>query len=272
MGNLYILKIGGSVATKKDTKKLIVNKKTIKNAGREIKQWQIAHPNDKLILIHGAGGPSHHLAKEYLLTEGALNKKSAWKGSILSRIANQSLNLSIFKILTQSNLLVVPIHTGSTIIQKNKLINSFNLKALLLALKNNHIPLIYGEMVFDTRLGMTICSGDTIASFLTTKFNVKKVFFATDVNGVFNKDPYLHNDAKLIKKINFKDIFSKNISVESSHNEDVTGGLNGKLKSFKNISKKNSLKEIIIFNGTTQGSYLAALNNTTNNLTKVSVN
>jgi isopentenyl phosphate kinase len=272
MGSLYVLKIGGSVVTKKATKDLIINKEIIKSAGQEIKQWQIAHPNDKLILIHGAGGPSHHLAKEYSLTKGALNKKIRWQGSILSRIANQSLNLSILKTFVQSGLSVIPIHTGSVIIQNNKSINSFNLKTLSLALKNDHIPLMYGEMVFDTKLGMTICSGDTIASFLTTKFNIKKVFFATDVNGVFDKDPYLHNDAELIKKINFRDIFNRNISIKTSHNEDVTGGLRGKLKSFENISKKNNLKEIVIFNGLTHGSYLTALNNATDNLTKVSVN
>lgn len=258
---LYILKIGGSVATQKNRKSLVLRKTLLKNSAENIKKWIDKNPNDKLILIHGAGGLSHYLAKKYDLANGILKNKQKYHGAVLSRIANQKLDLRIFSIFAEAGIHIVPVHPGSMIIQKNKKIKCLDVDIVKMALKNNFIPMLYGEMVFDEELGMSICSGDTSAAFLAEKLKAEKVYFATDVDGVFNKDPHLYKNAKIIKKIKLKDVFSKSILLEKSHNQDVTDGLRGKLRTFQNFFTNSFLKEIVIFNGKIANNYADVLNN-----------
>jgi isopentenyl phosphate kinase len=104
-------------------------------------------------------------------------------------------------------------------------------------------------MVFDEKLDMSICSGDAIAPYLAKKLGAEKIFFASDIDGIFDQDPHLQKDAKLIEKINLNKIKNNNkIKLTDSHNVDVTGGLSGKIK---NIDLKHniSLKSVEIFNG-----------------------
>lgn len=258
---LYILKIGGSVATQKNRKNLVLRKTLLKNIAKNIKKWIDKNPDIKLILIHGAGGSGHYLAKKYDLANGILKDAQKHYGAVLSRIANQKLDLKIFSIFAEAGIHAIPVHSGSMIIQKNKKINYLDVDIIKMSFKNNFIPMLYGEMVFDEKLGMSVCSGDASAAFLAKKLKVEKVYFATDVDGVFDKDPHLYKNAKIIKKIKLKDVFSENILLEKSHNQDVTDGLRGKLRTFQNFFANSFLKKIVIFNGKIASNYADVLNN-----------
>ncbi len=261
MKEIYILKIGGSIITQKSSEKLILNRKKISLLAKALKNWLLKNTDKQLILIHGAGGPGHHIAHKYNLVNGANFQKNGWEGSVKSRRTNQLLNSEIFKILHNNKLSVLPIHTSSIIIQNNKLLNNLYLEPINQCLKNNSIPLLYGDMVFDEKLGMSICSGDTIASKLSTLLNIKKVFFATDVDGIYTKDPHKYPDTTLIQEINIKDIYKNNLKLSSSHNTDVSGGLRGKVTTFCNLAENSPLQEVIIFNGNNTQNYYEALSN-----------
>ena len=269
MEKVYILKIGGSVATQKNRKKLFLRRDVLEKIAKNICKWKRGNPDIKLIIIHGAGGAGHYLAKKYKLTEGVDSDKNKIKGAILSRLANQQLDLRIFDIFSKAGLDIIPVHSGSAIIQKNKQIEYFDMKFVRQALENNYIPMLYGEMVFDYNLNMSICSGDSIAAFLADKLKAEKVFFATDVDGVFDKDPHIHKNAKLVKEIKLKEVFSPNISLGKSHSQDVTDGLRGKLRSFKDFSTVPSLEEIIVFNGNKHGKYADIMSGNEDKLTRI---
>jgi isopentenyl phosphate kinase len=246
MKPLYILKLGGSVVTHKNRQGVSVRKILLKEVADELKKI-IAKKAFNLILIHGAGAFGHQLAHKYNLREGVKNDPVKSYGSLLSRIGNQKLNTAITEILVDNGLKITPMHTASVIIQKDKKIVSCNLEVIQEALRQNYVPLLYGEMVFDQALGMTICSGDAIAPYLAKKLKAEKIFFASDIDGIFTKDPHLHRDAKLLKKIALEDI-EKNANLAGSHNVDVTDGLLGKIKKL-DISKNKTLKSVEIFNG-----------------------
>ena len=244
MKPLYILKIGGSVATYKNKLGVSVRKELLEKSAIAIKKAR-DKKDFNLILIHGAGAAGHQLAHKYNLQDGARNNKQKWKGSFESRLVNQELNKRITEIFVFAGLPITPIHTASVIIQKNKKIFDFNLKTIEESLRWGCIPLLYGEMVFDKNLGMTICSGDVIAPYLAKKMKAKKIFFASDIEGIFDKDPHLHKDAKLIENIQMTDI-KKIAQLTGSHNIDTTGGLNGKIKNFQKFNVSDSIE---IFNG-----------------------
>lgn len=271
MKNIYILKIGGSVATQKNRKGLFLRKSLLEKVAKSIMEWKNENPNTGLVLIHGAGGHGHYLAKKYGLIEGTGADSEKIKGAVLSRIANQKLDLMIFGIFAKAGMTMVPVHSGSVIVQKDKKIKSFHFDILKNALKNNYVPMLYGEMVFDEKLGMSVCSGDAIAAFLAKDLKVEKVFFATDVDGVFDKDPHLHANAKLINSIKLKDVYSENIKLDESHSTDVTGGLRGKIDAFKGFFNISSLKEIVVFNGRKGENYRKSLNGENDLLTNISL-
>ncbi len=219
-----------------------------------ISEAQIRNDFD-LILIHGAGAAGHQLAKQYQLSSGTLGDVQRFQGALLTCAANQRLNNTLFEIFASRGVRIFPVHTASTIIQKNKAIEYCDTNIIKESLRRNCWPILYGEMVFDRELEMSICSGDAIAAFLVGEMGAQKIFFASDIDGIFNKDPHLHKDAKLIEKISLSELLnSADIKMTGSHNVDVTGGLWGKIKSF-NLEKESSLQTVEIFNGLQEENY-----------------
>lgn len=252
MKPLYVLKIGGSVATYKNRPGFSVRRSLLKNVADQILAAKKKNDFD-LILIHGAGGYGHFLAKKYELKKGTGKDKEKLHGALLSRCANQKLNGAITDILVEQGLSITPVHTASVIVQENQEISSFDLSAVQEALENECIPLLYGDMVFDKRLGMTVCSGDAIAPYLADKFRASRIIFASDIAGMFTCDPYLNPDAKLVENISFDDI-QESVSVSHSHNVDVTGGLLGKINQIGSLRNKG-LESVEIFDGLNAGNY-----------------
>jgi isopentenyl phosphate kinase len=249
---LYILKLGGSVVTHKNRMGISIRGQLLRQIAKALKDIS-KNADFQLIIVHGAGAAGHQLAHKYKLSTGTGNDKAKWFGSFLSNLANQRMNIAIAEIFIQARLRVVSAHTNSLIIQKNQQLTTCYLQNIKEALTKNCIPLLYGEMVFDKTLGMSICSGDSIVPYLAKKLNAQKVFFASDVDGIFDKDPYLNKNARLIEKV-FMGKVEKNFKLSGSHNMDVTGGFAGKIKKLKNLNNSN-IKYVEIFNGLEKENY-----------------
>lgn len=252
MKPLYILKIGGSVATYKNRSGFSVRKSLLKKIAKSIKEAQKKEKFD-LVLIHGAGAAGHQLARKYRLQKGTGKNEKKQHGAFLSRFTNQKLNVAVAESLYRGGLKIVSVHTASAIVQKNKKIFHCDFGIIKKSLTEEFIPLLYGEMVFDEELGMSICSGDAIAAYLTKKLGAKKIFFASDTEGIFDKDPHLFKNARLAEKISLKDI-EKKIKLSESHNVDVTGGMSGKIKNLKFVIG-NQVEAVEIFNGLKMENY-----------------
>jgi isopentenyl phosphate kinase len=263
MKKLYILKIGGSILTNKNSERLYLHKKRISKIAKQIKTALNKDPDLQLIIVHGAGGEVHHLAHKYSLQNGTGLNNNKLYGATLTRLAVQKLNTQIFNIFLENGLPVLPVHTSSTVIQKNKKISTLNTKIITGTINNNCIPLLYGDMTLDTVCGMSISSGDASTAYLAKHLDIKKIFLATDVQGIFTKDPYKYSDATLIKKTTLSNVFfAQNISLTKSHNTDTTDGMKGKLRSFNNLlPSKTATQQIILFDGTKPENYTKLLTN-----------
>lgn len=260
MKKLYILKIGGSVATEKDSRTPKVRRVLLSHIFKTLKT---SVPKDaQLIIIHGAGSFAHPLAKKYNLKKGTGAHKDGMRGAILTRLSTQKLNTEILELAVKAGLPATSIHTGSMCTQNNDSEIRANLDILEQALAGGYTPILYGEMVFDAKLGMTVCGGDRIAAYLAKKLPVEKIFFASDVDGIFTDDPHLNTKAKLVREVSLsRDM--KTFTLGESHSVDVTGGLKGKIDTCANLFKTaNTLKEMHIFNGLTPTNYRSILSGT----------
>lgn len=256
---IILLKIGGSILTRKDKKNASFRRDLLVEIANNIRIFVKKNPQISLCIIHGAGAVGHRIAKEYHLENGVGTDPNRWFGTLLTRLKNQKLDAKLFEIFLEAGLRIVPIHTASAIIQKDKKIHIVFWKALEEAFRNNCIPLLYGEIVFDETLGMSICSGDASIFSIAQHFKVRKILFASDIDGIFDKDPHLHKDATLIQKTTLSALLhDKNISLEKSHSIDVTGGLGNKITSLKQYEPKD-LETVQIFNGLEAKKFLSAL-------------
>lgn len=252
MKPLYILKIGGSVATYKNRPSAELRKALLGKIAQEIFKAREKKGFD-LILIHGAGSVGHQMAHRFGLKNGSGDDPKKTSGALALKIENQKFDAALSEIFLKKGLWVSPVHTASVAMQKDGKLIACDTRIIKECLKRNIIPILYGEMVFDEKVGLSVCSGDAIAPCLAKKLGAEKIFFASDIDGIFTKDPYHHRDAELVKKMNLSNM-EKSVRLSGSHNVDVTGGLGGKINNLKTL-QKTSVKSVEIFNGLQADNY-----------------
>ena len=68
-------------------------------------------------------------------------------------------------------------------------------------------------VIFAAGTGNPFFSTDTAASLRASEMNCSLIVKATKVDGIYNKDPNKHKDAKLLKKITYNEVINKNLRV-----------------------------------------------------------
>lgn len=252
MKPIYIIKIGGSVATYKDRSGVALRRSLLANTAKVLAELR-SKKNFNLILVHGAGSVGHRLAHKFGLKNGAGNDPEKISGALKLRIENQKFNASFLEIMLSEGLPVSSVHTASVIAQEGGEISYCDTEIIKTALEKDIIPVLYGEMAYDNDITLSVCSGDVIAPYLAKELGAKKVFFASDIDGIFDKDPYHNEDAELMEQIDLSKI-EENVSLSGSHSVDVTGGLGGKIRSIRML-QGTSLDSIEIFNGLKADNY-----------------
>tara|TARA_B100000900_G_scaffold407233_1_gene419579 strand:+ start:260 stop:1030 length:771 start_codon:yes stop_codon:yes gene_type:complete len=100
------------------------------------------------------------------------------------------------------------------------------------------IPIINENDVVATeeiRLG----DNDTLAAMVSNLVEADLLLILTNQKGYFNKNPDKHNDAKLIKKLNIKDLQDSDLSVNDK-SKLGTGGFKTKLNAVKLTTSVNT--------------------------------
>jgi len=166
-------------------------------------------------------------------------------GFCKTRESVSALSSVIMHELLRAGVPAVLLPTCSLVEQCKGRISKFNLKPVRSALKHGLVPVLSGDMVFDSALGGSVCSGDQVISCLSSKLKISRVVFATDVDGIFTADPKKKRDAKLIECVSARKLkFKKSIS--RAKTTDVTGGMRGKVAELSKIRSKiyvaNALK------------------------------
>jgi len=226
---MNIIKIGGSVITDK-TKEETFKQKIMDNLSKQIKE-----SNKKTMLVHGAGSFGHILAKKYDLNAG-YSRYEQTKGFSLTHEKVQKLNSLVLESLQKYDLPVVSISPHSVVKLNDHKLEKIDYKIFEEYIKKDFIPVTFGDVVLDKKLGFSICSGDLLIMALAQYFKPEKVIFVIDEDGLYTKNPKINKDAKLIRESNYKEI--ENLNTTLDKHADVTGGMKGKIEVIKKISKK----------------------------------
>ena len=239
--NMIIIKLGGSVITDKN-KKFTFKSEIMDKLSKNIKR-----SNKQLIIVHGAGSFGHIIANEYNLNQG-YKRIEQIKGFSLTHEKVQTLNSLVLKSLQNHDINAVSISPHSIVKLNNHKIQKIDYQIFEEYLEKNFTPVTFGDVVLDSALGFSICSGDLLIEALSKHFKPEKVVFVIDEDGIYTANPKIDKTAKLIQKTTLKEL--ETFSTAVNKHSDVTGGMAGKILTIKNIVKNN--KETFLVNGNKQ--------------------
>ena len=246
---MILIKLGGSVITdKKEYRKF--NSETVSRLCKEIK-----NSGEDVIVVHGAGSFGHVLAKKYDLNGGYKSPEQ------IPEVANvcydvRELNSMVISELNKNGLPAISVPPGSCFFMEDRKLIMKDTTPIEMMINQKLMPVMFGDVVMDKKLGFAICSGDQIMEKLSSLIKPKKIIFVSDIDGLYTKDPKNNKDAKLIPFIDSSTL--KNIKQETSV-DDVTGGVYGKMESMLRLSSKDM--DCILINGTVNGRLESALKN-----------
>ncbi|HIH30704.1 TPA: isopentenyl phosphate kinase family protein [Candidatus Micrarchaeota archaeon] len=172
-----------------------------------------------LIIVHGAGSFGHALVLKYGIGNGVVTMEEQ-KGCRETQEACEKLSSMVVAALQKQGVPAASIPPHSLIISKNKRIETFDEKPVLECLTEGSLPVLYGDMVMDSELGFSVCSGDQIIAFLAKWAD--RVVMASNVEGILM-------NGKVVPKITSKNFAKIRKHLSGSKSPDVTGGMAGKV-------------------------------------------
>ena len=252
---LYLLKIGGSIITD-TTKPSAAKRAEIRRIVSEIKAAKKEGDFD-LIIGHGSGSFAHRPAKRYRTNEGIVDKNSR-KGAAVTHMVAKELNDIFIEEALKKGLDVFPFSPSSFGMHNGEGWAAGTTEPMKEAMNRNMIPVTYGDVVMSSKNGFSIASTERVFEFIASRLKPDRIILATDVDGVFDRDPREYKDARLVKSINGSSIAAALELAKGSHKVDVTGGMHSKLAFLYGMAKMSG-GEGVILNGQKSGRIKNAL-------------
>lgn len=241
--DMMVIKIGGSVITRKKDGVPEVNEKNLNRITGEIAD-ALAEKELRLFITHGAGPFGHVFAKKYNLHLG-LSDESQIVGIGITHRWMQLLNYHVVKALQDAGVKAMPFQPSAGGIMADRKLVQFPLNVVERFMDMGLVVVSHGDVLLDNRTGIGILSGDHLAPYVAYNLRASRLVLGTDVNGVYSKDPNKYPDAKHIPLVTPNNINEVIEDLGGSTGTDVTGGMARKVMELLELAKKGIESEII---------------------------
>ena len=253
-GKLVFLKLGGSLITVKEqphTPRLTVLERLAEEIAGALAQVSDLH----VLLGHGAGSFGHVPASKYKTRLGVKSAEE-WLGFVEVWRQAAELDHLVLRAMERARLPVLALPPSAMVIARHGAVGSWNLKPLQRALRQRLLPVIFGDVVFDTRLGGTILSTEDLFSYLARRLRPSRLLFAGSQPGVWEDFPA---NTRLLSEITPGSFPGVEPRLRGSAATDVTGGMADKVRQIVDMVKANPGLEATIFSGEVPGNVSRAL-------------
>ncbi len=241
VGPVVFLKLGGSLITDK-TQIELVRKDVLARLAKEIARSVQNNPDLNVLLGHGSGSFGHVPAARHGTREGVRSNLD-WHGFVeVGRVASK-LNAIVRNQLVAEGLKAISLQPSASAICRDGGLIQFNMEPVLMALSARLIPIIYGDIAFDTQRGGTIISTEEIMSFLSDKLQPSWLLLAGETAGVYDVK------GKIIPIISPENFETIRPALGGSRGTDVTGGMATKVESMLELVKRQPNLQIRVFSG-----------------------
>ena len=254
MANLIFLKLGGSLITDKlqpRTPRLDV----LRRLASEIAQAMQQQPTLRLVLGHGAGSFAHIPAKKYSTRLGVRTDQE-WLGFAEVWWEASALNRLVMDALYEARLPVIAFPPSASVIAENGKVRSWDTTPIQEAIRRGLLPVIFGDVIFDTVRGGTILSTEDLFEHLAHRVAPQRILLAGIEDGVWEDYPEC---TKLITEISPDNYDHISHYLSGSNATDVTGGMASKVAQSLALVQTIPGLEVLIFSAAEPGQLVDAI-------------
>jgi isopentenyl phosphate kinase len=245
--SVIFLKLGGSLITDK-TGVEAVRQEVLVRLAAEIAAARQENPGLRLVVGHG-GGSFGHVAAARFGTRQGVETAEQWAGFAEVHAAMVRLNRLVTEALLAAGVPALSLQPSASALCENGRLTQIAAIPVMAAL----VPVIYGDVAFDSQIGGTIISTEEIMMALAEALQPAWLLLAGEVPGVLDEAGGV---IPLITADNFDDIQS---ALGDSRGTDVTGGMTSKVKSMLALVNEQPSLTIRILSGLEAGLIGAAL-------------
>lgn len=209
-----LVKLGGSLLTDKATESSFRRAQARRLVG------ELAKAEVPCVLLHGAGSFGHPQAKRHRI--GQARPRPEGIADVLSAVA--MLHAEVLGLANAAGLrpMSVPLDGAHG---DGDDVAGLPIAEVKRALDEGYTPVLHGTLVRDRATGWRVLSADELMARLAGELDPRLALFATDVDGVHDKDPKA-DGAKLLAKVRPGTIAGTS---DDGDGDDVTGRMQGKL-------------------------------------------
>jgi isopentenyl phosphate kinase len=248
---LIFVKLGGSLITDKRESQHF-HAEVTHRAAQEIAAALAAKPDLKVLIGHGSGSFGHVAAQKYG-TMNDVHSVEDWRGFAEVATVAHKLNRLVTETLFEAGLPVISIQPSASARSEDSKLVAMETASIKTALAHNLVPVVYGDVAFDSVRGGTIISTETVFFYLAEHLLPDQIMLLGEVEGVYD------DAGVIIPHISPTNLDSVAAALGGSHGTDVTGGMASKVRTMVELGKRLPGMEIRIFGGTTAGQIEAAL-------------
>jgi isopentenyl phosphate kinase len=249
---VIFLKLGGSLITEKahaETPRLDV----LRRLALEIADARQADPALRLLIGHGSGSFGHAAAALHATQHGASTPEQ-WLGFVeVWRSANR-LNRIVVDALSDAGLPVLAFPPSASALARSGEVTEMADLPIQRALGHGMIPLVQGDVAFDSAQGACILSTERVFTWLAARLRPGRILLAGAEAGVFSDFPA---NARLLPQVSQHDLAQQRVGASAA--VDVTGGMAEKVRTALEWSRADPGVEIHIFSGEDPGQLRSAL-------------
>lgn len=248
------LKLGGSLITDKHQASSARPQVIARLAG-EIAGALKAQPGLHLVLGHGSGSFGHHAGQKYGTRLGVHTARQ-WRGFSEVWLQASALNRLVVEALHAAGLPAVSFPVSSAALAAGGQVNAWDLTPMRQALGRGLLPVVYGDVVFDSKLGGTILSTEDIFGHLAGRLKAGRILLAGLAEGVYADYPA---NTELLAEITSASWPKLQAGIGGSAATDVTGGMASKVAQMLALVEAEPDMQVSIFSGQPQGAVRQAL-------------
>jgi isopentenyl phosphate kinase len=254
---LVLLKLGGSLITDKRSPQTARDESLLRIA-REVKAALSEVPELKLVLGHGSGSFGHPTASRYGVHKGLAGSED-WSGYAHTAVVAGRLNHLVTDAFLAQEVPVVPLQPSASARCWDGRLVHLDVAPIEECLRRSLVPVVYGDVSFDTVRGSAIVSTEQIFAYLAPLLAPSRVILAGHVDGVFTADPLREGGTRLLGEIRASSLPEVERMLTGSRDIDVTGGMLAKVKTMCELIEAQPNLTVRIISGERVGLVRKAL-------------
>ncbi len=239
------LKLGGSLLTEK-TGHEALRPKILARLAHEIAQARAEQPGVSLVLGHGSGSFGHVAGARHG-TRAGVSGPEGWFGFAEVADAAARLNRHVVAALLSVGVPAIGLAPSASAQVADGIITHLSTAAIEAALKSGLVPVVFGDVAFDSARGGTIISTEEVMGFVAGKLRGNWFLLAGETDGVLDLNGQV---IPLITRTTLPDVIP---ALGGSRGTDVTGGMASKVAAMLDLADSQPGLMVRIFSGLRPG-------------------